>query len=449
MHKPLAILMVFCLLAIPSLRGDEPVPPALAPASVQRLAPADRAFLEDLQRRSFDFFWHEANPANGFGRDRSGGDWCSVAGLGFGFSAICIGVDHGWITRQEGCRRILLTLETLAAAPQGEAPRGMAGNRGWFYHFLERDRPERVDWCEVSTVDTALFFAGAFDASIRFDNPQDPEECRLRQLADEMFRRIDWQWMTEGQPTLSLSWHPADGFSKCRWHGYNEGMIIYILALGTDRQPLSPDFWNAWTKNYQWKQREGFQYLQFAPLFGHQYSHCWIDFRNIADDYMRKKGITYFENSRRAVFAQQAYALRNPRKFPNYGLWEWGFTACNGPRRDGVDGYCARGAPPAELDDGTIAPTAVAGSIAFAPEICLPTLRQFRQRYPALWGKYGFTDAYNAKVNWIDDQYFAIDQGPIVLMIENYLTGATWRRTMSHPVIRRGLARAGFAAMAN
>lgn len=424
-----------------------PLPlPAAAPGSGS-ISPADRAFLEDLQRRGFDYFWNEANPVNGFVRDRSGNDVCSIAGLGFGFSAICIGVEHGWISRQAGCQRILLTLQALSAAPQGETPHGMAGNHGWFYHFLKHDRPERAGTCEVSSIDTAIFFAGAFDASVFFDSRLDPEENELRRLVREMFRKVDWNWMSQGQPTLSLSWDPAKGFSKFRWRGYNEGLLLYVLALGAEDKPMPSESWQAWTRSYRWANYEGIEYLQFSPLFGHQYPQCWIDFRGIADDYMRQHGITYFENSRRATLAQQAYAIRNPKGFPNYGPQEWGFSSCNGPKRDGVDGYRMRGAPPKAFDDGTISPAAIAASTPFVPEICLPTLRHLQQRYPKCWGRYGFTGAYNAKLGWIDDQYFAIDQGSVVLMIENHLVGGVWRRSMSHPVIRRGLERAGFAPL--
>lgn len=439
-----SILLLFCgLAAISGAAAETTQPrPAAAPGSV---TPDDRAFLEDLQRRGFDYFWNEANPTNGFVRDRSGSDVCSVAGLGFGFSAVCIGVEHGWISRQAGCRRILRALQVLAAAPQGETPHGMAGNHGWFYHFLKLDRPERAGTCEVSSIDTAIFFAGAFDASAFFDNPQDPEENELRRLADEMFQKIDWAWMSEGQPTLSLSWDPAKGFSKYRWRGYNEGLLLYVLALGAEGKPMPPESWQAWTRSYRWANSEGIEYLQFSPLFGHQYPQCWIDLRGIADAYMRQHRTTYFENSRRATLAQQAYAIRNPKGFPNYGPLEWGFSSCNGPKRDGVDGYRMRGAPPKAFDDGTISPAAVAASIPFAPEICLPTLRHLQQRYPKSWGRYGVTGAYNAKLGWIDEHYFAIDVGSIVLMVENHLTGGVWRRSMSHPVVRRGLERAGFA----
>lgn len=408
----------------------------------------DDAFLDLLERKAFDYFWREANPANGLIRDRStSGSKGSVAAVGFGLSAINIAVERGWITRAAGCDRVLVTLRTFAEGPQADAGAGVIGTHGWFYHFLEMDTATRAWKCELSSIDTALLLAGVLDAREFFDRDT-ADERRIRELAGTLFRRVDWAWMANGGDTFRMGWHPERGFIERRWIGYNEGMILYLLALGATEEspksggqgPKSPVSWAAWTRGYQWRTHYGQSYVEFAPLFGHQYSHCWVDFRGRADAYMREHGLTYFENSRRATLAQRAYCVANPGKFPNYGPLEWGLTACDAP-----DGYGARGAPPAENDDGTLAPTALGGSLPFAPEFCLPALRHLAGRYgDRLWGTYGFRDAYNAKAGWFAADTLGIDQGPILLMAENHRTGAVWRRMRGSPVLQRGLKRAGF-----
>ena len=258
---------------------------------------------------------------------------------------------------------------------------------------------------------------------------------------------MDWQWAANRPPLVALGWKPEQGFAICNgnlcdWNGYNEAMILYVLGLGSPTHPLPDGAWDAWTAGYggQWQTHYGYTFLTFPPLFGHQYSHVWIDFRHMQDDYMREKGITYFENSRRATLASRAYAIANPGGFPNYSADEWGLTASDDPF-----GYRAHGAPPAQSDNGTITPTAAGGSYAFTPDLSREALRTFYDRYYArLWGPYGLKDAYNIKESWTATDYLGIDQGPIVLMIENARTGAIWEAFMTHPDVRTGLARAGF-----
>lgn len=417
---------------------------------------SDEAFLDRLQRAAFDYFWIEANPRNGLIRDRSTPDSkCSIAAVGFGLSALNIGVERGWITRAEGRERVERTLRTFAAGRQGPEPDDVIGYRGWYYHFLEMDTGKRAWKCELSSIDTALFLAGVLDVR-EFFTGTDAADVRIRAQADELLARVDWTWMAQEQPTFSMGWHPETGFLRSRWVGYNEAMILYLLALGHDpggenddpersrESPVTasrlPIRWEAWTEGYQWRTNFGFAYVEFAPLFGHQYSHCWVDFRGIADAVMRGHGLTYFENSRRATLAQQTYCVANPGGFPNYGSLEWGLTASDGP-----EGYAARGAPPPENDDGTLAPTAPGGSLPFAPEICLPTLRNLERKYgPKLWGPYGFRDAFNRSRNWWATDTLGIDQGAILLMAENHRTGAVWRRLQGNAVLQRGLERAGF-----
>jgi hypothetical protein len=422
--------------------GEASVALALTPTAFS----SNDDFLEYLQVTAFDFFWFEANPANGMIRDRTQPTSpASIAAIGFGLSAICIGVDHRWIAREQAADRVLRTLQTLFSSPQGPQKTGAIGHKGWFYHFLDFETATRFRNSELSSIDTALLHAGVLDAREFFSRDTDHEKT-IRSLADKIFDRIDWRWMLNGGDTLSMGWHPETGFISARWTGYNEASILYLLGLGAKSpNALEPKHWQAWTKTYQWRTSHGFSFIHFPPLFGHQYSACWIDFREIADDYTARKGITYFENSRRATLAQREYCIANPQNFPGYGADIWGLTACDGPGKNGAHGYMARGAPPAENDDGTIAPTAPGGSLPFAPRECIAALRAMYDRYrEQIWCSYGFRDAFNLKQNWWDEDVLGIDQGPILLMAENLRTGRVWKRMKENAVLQRGLKRAGF-----
>jgi hypothetical protein len=271
------------LLAIPSL---------CRLTSAEPVAESGDRFLERIQHAAFDYFWTEANVTNGLIRDRSREDSkCSIAAVGFGLSAMVIGVEHGWITRDAGCARVARTLETLANGPQGSGGVDVNGYRGWFYHFLEMDTGLRAWQCELSSIDTALLLAGVLDAGGYFDGGNAEEE-RVRGLAKRLVDRVDWNWMADGGTTFSMGWHPEKGFLKSRWVGYNEAMILYLLALGADGgqnagalatarkpSPTGAVRWEAWTQGYRWRTNFSQAYVEFAPLFGHQYSHCWVDFR--------------------------------------------------------------------------------------------------------------------------------------------------------------------------
>ena len=410
-----------------------------------RSAPAltTEALLDTLQHTAFDYFWNEANPTNGLIKDRSTlSSPCSIASLGFGLSAICIGIDHGWVSRDDGRARIRTALQTLWTKPQGNALSGTIGYKGLYYHFLDMPGALRTWDCELSTIDTALLFAGIIDAKQYFDTA-DPVDVEVRALADSIYYRADWEFMRNFAPSIYMGWKPGTGFSTFgQWIGYNEAMILFILALGSPTHPVPATTWTAWTSGYNWSTQYGQTYVIFPPLFGHQYSHCWIDFRSIYDTYMANRGITYFENSRRATLAQRAYCIANPSGRVGYGANQWGLTASDGPT-----GYNARGAPPSQNDDGTISPTAVGGAVPFAPEVAIPALHHLYDTYgPQLFSTYGFRDAFNLTVNpdWYDTDYIGIDQGPIIVMIENYRTGKVWQRFMANPDIQRGLQRAGF-----
>jgi hypothetical protein len=403
---------------------------------------SDDEFLNYVQQANFDYFWYLANPVNGLVPDRSAsGSPCSIAAQGFGMSAICIGVDHGWITRSQAAARVRTSLNTFWQGPQGSGTSGVIGHQGWFYHFLDMNSGLRAWSCEISSIDTALLLAGILDVRQYF-NGNNAEEAGIRSTADAIFNRVNWQWMANGGSSLTMGWYPESGFISARWIGYNEAMVLYIMGLGAAANPLPAAHWASWTSGYDWGTAYGQTYVLFSPLFGHQYSHCWIDFRHVADDYMNDHGSTYFENSRRAALAEVAYCNTAPHT--GYSSNVWGLTACDGPP---PNGYAARGLPPA-LDDGTIAPTAAGGSICFTPGNSLATLKYLYQNYrTALWTENGFRDAFNPGLGWYDTDEVGIDQGPIVIAIENYRTQRVWKRFMQSAEVQRGLSSAGFVAM--
>jgi hypothetical protein len=415
-----------------------------APAVQQATPPAGevaRAPLDDLQFRTFLWFWEIANPKNGLVPDR----WptkspSSIAAVGFALTVYPIGVERGWISRAQARERVLATLEFFANAKQGPDPRGVSGYKGFFYHFLDMETGERHRTNELSTIDTTLLFAGALFCQSYFDGDHD-EERRIRNLAETLYTAADWRYFLVQPPLVQMSWRPEQGFGRGIWRGLNEGAILYLLALASPTYPVGKESWDAWVSTYQWLPFYGQEHINFAPLFGHQYSHMYIDFRGIQDEYLREKGIDLFENSRRATVSQRAYAIDNPNGFRDYGENIWGLTACDGPQ-----GYRARGAAATGVrDDGTIAPTAAAGSLPFAPEIVIPTIAAMKERYgDSLYQKYGFVDSFNPTHNWFNDDYLGIDQGPIVIMIENYRTGLVWNVMKKNPHIIRGLQRAGF-----
>lgn len=422
-------------------------------------APAARAtdvdlILDNLQQLAFNYFWNEANPANGLVRDRMTGEYCSIASVGFGLSSICIGIDHGWITRAQGAARVQTTLNTFWALPQGTATTGTNGYKGFFYHFLHMSDGLRDGTSELSDIDTALLLAGILDCKQYFNGP-DPTEVSIRTLADQIYQRVDWTFFQtttpQGNAALRFKWTPEAGFPAGYWTGYNEMMIMYILAMGSPTHPLPASGWTTYTSTYVYGLLYGQTYVQYGSLFTHQYSHCWIDFRNKRDAYMQAHGSDYFENSRKATLAQQAYCIANAglkAGYPDpagYSATLWGLTAGDDPPPGSL--YEAHGAPgPGTFDNGTIGPTAVFGSLPFAPEICRPTIQNIFDSYPTLWGIYGLRDAFNLATNpdWYDNDFLGIDQGPIVMMIENYRTASVWLRFMQNPAVQAGMAAAGF-----
>lgn len=438
----------------------------------------DAAFLEDMQRRTFDFFWETAPAENGLTPDRYPSESpCSIAAVGFGLTAYCVGVERGWVERADAAERTLATLRFFRDAPpidgSAEGASDGAGMRGFFYHFLDMRTGKRWRNCELSSIDTALLMMGVLASREYFDGDNAAEK-EIRDTADALYRRVEWDWMQPRPPLIGMSWRPEEGgLGRADYRGYDEAMFLYVLAIGSPTHPVDPSAWEAFTKTYKWADFQGAgEHVNFAPLFGHQYAACWIDLRGVADRYLREKGIDYFENSRRATLAQRTYAIANPAGWRDYGADVWGLTACDGPanverehngqlRR--FHTYMARGAAATQvIDDGTIAPTATGGSIPFAPQETIQALKAMRERYgDRLYGEYGFRDAFNPtfrfadveaqrglidpEAGWFDSDYLGIDQGPILLMAENHRTGFVWDLMKKSPYIRAGLERAGFA----
>jgi hypothetical protein len=458
-----------------TLIACETRPAPVAPVNVRAVHPVVNPldpFFEDIERRTFDFFWETAEPGTGLVPDRwPRPPFSSIAAIGFALNAYAIGAERRYVTRAEARARVLLTLKFLHGLPQGPEAATTAGYQGFFYHFLNMGTGLRYGNSELSSVDTALFFAGALFVAGYFDGDH-PEEAEIRKIAHELYERANWPWFIEHKPDIRMAWSPELQFEVYDWRGYNEGMIVYVLALGSPTNPAAAGTWDSFTSNYyrHWGTLEGQTHLTFGPMFGHQYSAVWIDYRGIKDEFMWPQGIDYFENSRRAVLAQRAYAIRNPRDWRGYGPNIWGLTACDGPgyfklpylgETRQFHAYAARGVSPVEVvDDGTIAPTAALASLPFAPEVVIPAAREMYRRYGAhIYGKYGFIDAFNPSfdydvplvrgrrvrgVGWVATDYLGIDQGPIISMIENHRSELIWNVMKKNPVIRRGLKRAGF-----
>ena len=418
---------------------------------------SDAALLERFQRAAFDYFLAAYNPTNGLVADTSrAGAPSSIAVVGFALSAYAVASERAWLSRAEAARRVLQTLRFFWHSPQGEAP-DASGYRGFYYHFLDMQSGRRAWQSELSVVDTGLLIAGVLTAGAYFD-AQSPAEEEIRTLADALYRRVDWRWAQGGAATLRQGWKPDSGFFHYGWEGYSEALIIYALALASPDYALSADTYGAWTATYQWENIYDRDYLYAGPLFIHQFSHVWIDFAGIRDEFMREKDSDYFENSRRAVAVQREFAQRNPHGFTGYDKDCWGISANDGPgiktlRIDASErhffSYAARGVPYGP-DDGTLAPAAALASLPFAPEEVLAALRALCARYPTMTANAQLPSGFNptlgadAPQGWVSEGHFGLDQGVIVLMIENYRSQLTWRLTRRCPYVVTGLRRAGF-----
>ncbi|MDM9622848.1 hypothetical protein A6U87_08220 [Rhizobium sp. AC44/96] len=417
---------------------------------------------QDLARLQFTtvlYYLQCTNPDNGLVRDKTAPNTpASIAAIGMALATIPVVVEHGVLIREFAAKITRSRLRYLINCPQGPEP-DASGYKGFFYHFLDIETGRRVWDCELSTIDSAFLFAGALTVATYFDGDT-ADEAEIRRLATALYERADWNWARDGGATLTHGWRPETGFIPHRWRGYDEGLLLYIIGLGSPTHPLPPESFAAYTESYDWRNIYGRELLYSGPLFTHQLSHMWIDFRGIRDDFMRRHDSDYFINTRHATYVQQEYAIRNPMGFVGYGEHCWGFTASDGPGwfKQTVDGrereffdYIARGAPFGP-DDGTVAPWAVVASLPFAPEIVIPTVRNFARKNLGMTRLYGFKPSFNETYpaqdiptgGWVSPYHFGIDQGPVVLMIENYRTGLLWNIMKRCQPVVTGLRRAGF-----
>jgi len=432
-------------------------------------------FYEDIERRTFRFFWETVNRANGLVPDRwPTPSFSSIAAVGFALTAYAVGVERGWCSRASARDLTLTTLRFFWNAPQGPAASGVTGHQGFFYHFLDMQTGHRFRNVELSSVDTTILLMGVLFAGQYYDRA-DASEAEIRRLSGAIYERADWNFFRrDGRAGISMGWHPEVGLNSSNWVGYNEGMFVHILALGAPVDAVPAGSWRQWTAPYGrfWRGTGDTRHVAFGPLFGHQYSHIWIDFRGIYDAPMRAAGFDYFENSRRATYANRAYCAANPMRWDGYSARVWGLTACDGPgdfklpfkgEQRNFYGYAARGplGQPDGRDDGTIAPAAALGSLPFAPEIVIPCARALlREHGPRIFSRYGFLDSFNPSFRygsvqsesgsidprhgWVARDYLGIDQGPILLQAANYRDDFVWRHMRRVGAIRRGLQRAGF-----
>lgn len=432
----------------------------MSASSKYQLTHRQEKLLSDLQSDAFKYFISEVNPDNGLVVDCTKGGWpCSIAAVGMALAVYPVGVEHDFISREEAIERTLKKLRFFADSEQSKSPTA-TGYKGFYYHFLDMQTGRRAWQCELSTIDSTFLFAGMLAAAAYFDRDSE-EESEIRRLADELYRRADWRWVTDSGALLCHGWRPESGFLPYRWEHYDEALLAYVLGLGSPTHPLAAESHQMRSSAYQWRKVYDYEYLYSAPLFTHQLSHIWIDFREIQDSFMREHHSDYFENSRRATYVQREYARRNPNEFKGYSEVCWGPTACEGPGPkvltiEGIErvffDYVARGVPDGP-DDGTLAPWAVVASLPFAPEIVLPTLEHFNEIEVGVDHPYGLEATFNPtfpddkcrKGGWLSPWHYGINQGPIVLMIENYRSNFLWQLMRKCRYVVEGLRRAGFA----
>lgn len=426
-------------LGFPGQQQTAPVPvPAPSPAPAQSLisppltssyvlTPSDDAFLEDLERANFLFFWEQANPDTGLVKDRCNVRATdtrvlgSIAATGFGLTALCIGEKRGYVSYAQARDRALNTLRFLW--------KKLHNQRGFFYHWANINTGERLWESEISSIDTAILLCGVLTCREHFVHSE------INDLAQEIFNRVNWLWLSEDTLILPHGWAPESGFLRYRWDSYSELMMLYLMGLGSSSYPLPPDSWDAWKRSVF--EYDGIKYIgSFAPIFVHQYSQGWFDFRCKRDKYA-----DYFENSVLATQAHERFCLDLSKQFPDYSEDLWGVTAS-----DSIHGYQIWGGPPKTGNiDGTIAPCASAGSLPFLPQQVMRVLRTIELRYGAgTWSRYGFVDAFNPLLNWYDSDVVGIDTGITMVMAENARSAFVWDTFMRNPEAQRGMLRAGF-----
>lgn len=423
----------------------------------------DEHMLDTIQFKTFQYFLNEFHPEKGIVKDRAA-VWApaSIAATGFALPVFAIGAERNWITRQKAAEITLKTLRFFAGSVQS-ADTNATGYKGFYYHFLRMSSGTREWKCELSSIDTGLLMMGIIFAR-NYYNGNDKTDTEIRTLAGILLSRMDWNFMLmpkDGKHpyAISMAWSPEKGLLDFGWSGYNEGLFLYILAAGTGMENVNRSY-DSWLSTYKWlTPYKGLSHVAFPPLFGHQFSQAFIDFRGLGDKYMNEKGIDYFENSRRATYVQREYAIQNPAGWVGYDSLCWGVTASDGPgdKYNFGDkkfiGYAGRGTSGADynyFDDGTIAPYGPLSSLPFAPEIVLPTIKSMNKKYGSqLWGKYGYYDSFNPTAQWVNNDFIGIDEGPMLIMIENFRTGFVWDYVMKDPVIQKGLNTLGYSYAKN
>jgi hypothetical protein len=419
------------------------------------LALSDEALVASLQRGAFGYITEYTNAENGLVADTSrDGSPCSIAVVGFALSCYPVAIRNGWLPRAAAVEQTLRTLRFFLNSSQGDQP-DSTGYKGFYYHFLDMKSGRRVWQCELSLIDTTLLLSGILVAGCYFDGKGD--ETEIRALADALYRRVDWRWAQNGGETVAQGWKPECGFLHYGWEGYNEATILYVLGLGSPTHPLTATGFAGWTSTYQWENMLGQDVLYSGPLFTHLFSHAWIDFRGIRDAFMRQKGSDYFQNTQRAIAVHREYGARNPHGYVGYGRNFWGVTAGDGPgdqelRQNELDrrffGYMSRGVPYGP-DDGTIAPWGMMATLPFCPEAALQGTRHLLRDYPQVCANDRFSSGFNPTLatdgaGWLSKGWYGLDQGLLVLMIENHRTGMIWDIMRNCPTMRAGLERAGF-----
>jgi hypothetical protein len=416
---------------------------------------SDDALVERLQRAAFTYLTQYANSENGLVADTSRSrSPCSIAVVGFALSCYPAAVNNGWLSRAEAASRSLKTLRFFSQSSQADRP-DATGYKGFYYHFLDMQTGERVWQCELSLVDTALLIAGILTAACYFEGGGD--EAEIRALAEALYRRVDWHWAQNGSETVSQGWKPECGFLHYGWEGYNEATILYVLGLGSPTFPLTPSCYKNWELTYQWENLIDNDVLYSGPLFTHLFSHAWIDFRGIRDAFMREKHSDYFENTKRSIAVHREYSERNPHNFKGYSRNFWGVTAGDGPsgqelRLDGRDqrffGYMSRGVPYGP-DDGTIAPWAMLATLPFGADAALAGTRHLLESCPQVCIEDRFSSGFNPTLpidgkGWLSEGWYGLDQGLLVMMLENHRSGLIWNVFRKSPYVQAGLKRAGF-----
>ncbi len=421
------LLLVGCKAPIVSPSATAPKTAGVSAPVSGQISPRQQRFLADLEHRCFQYFWDEMNLHNGLIPDRAraiggGAHVASIAAEGFGLTALCIADEHHWEPHRQIYQRILTALKFFRYQAQCV--------HGFYYHFLGLRHGCRVWHCAISSIDTALLMAGVLTVREHFAG------TAAANMATSIYRRVNWPWMLDGHKTLSMGWKPGTGFLPYRWNSFNEGLLIYLLGLGSRTHPLPPASWEAWTRG-PLVTYAGYIFMSCPPLFTHQYPQAWFHFRGLCDH-----DADYFRDSRYATLANRAMCIELARRFPDYRPEAWGITAS-----DSAAGYVAWGGPPATPNiNGTLVPCAAGGSIPFAPRLCIEDLMAMRKKFRNLhiYGRFGFVDAFNPLTGWVDKDVLGIDQGITLVMAENDRTGFVWRTFMADPVARRALNLAGF-----